>query len=468
MSDPTPGRTAASVKARLSGAMFLQWFVQGSYLPIATVYLQKGLGFSDGQIGLFIAAIAIGPLLAPFLIGQLADRWLATERVLALCHLAAGALMLALYAQTEFLPVFLLGAAYSIIYVPTLMLMNALTFHHLRDRDREFPFVRLWGTVGFIVPAFLIEGWLLHGLTGAELSVGRGVAFLVAGLAELALAVYCLALPHTPPKQDQASRFAPGAVLRLLRRADFRVLVAAGLLAGVCHSFFTVWNSPYLRWLLSAAGEEGAAEQRISTVGQFSEVACMALLSMALVRFGYRTVLTVGVLGYGARYLMFAAVPHFDGPLWATVTLVSFGQAMHGVSLSCFWAAGFIYVDRVAGAEVRGSMQTFFGTFVLGLGLLLGALLSGLAVRAFTVDPSDLARRPQLLAQAIAVQGLVSTGPTSSVIPQGAIPLGVAAVDAFPPARDWRAIWLVPMGIAVATAVTFALLFRPRVAEAPG
>jgi nucleoside transporter len=418
MSTPAPDRTALPVKARLSAAMFLQWFIQGSYLPIATVYLQDGLGFPPQQAGLFMAALAAGPLLAPFLVGQFVDRWFATERVLAGCHLAAGLLLLALYAQTEFLPVLLLGTAYSILYVPTVMLMNALTFAHLRDRDREFPLVRVWGTVGFIVPAFLIELWLLRGLHGEALAVGRGVAFLVAGLAEVALALYCLALPHTPPNRDPAARFAPAAVLRLLRRRDFQALVAAALLAAACHTFFTLWSTPYFKTLLRRAGVEEAAEQRLSSIGQFAELAVMAALGVLLARWGYRAVVSLGLTAYLVRCLLFAGAPLVEEP-WGALAVAATGQALHGFCIACFWAAGYIYVDRVAGADLRGSMQTFFGTFVFGLGLVAGGVAGGAVGRAFSTGE----------------------GPTA--------------------VYDWPAIWLVPAGIAAVTLLGFVLLFRP-------
>lgn len=383
MSDAGAETTTLPVLARLSGMMFLQYFVQGSYLPIAAVYLRDGLGFGGGEVGLFIAALAVGPLVAPFVVGQLVDRYLATERVLAFCHLVAGALMVGLYTQRAFWPVFALGLAYSILYVPTLMLANALALHHLRRSEREFPLVRLWGTIGFVAPAWLIELVFLSELTGDALNRGRGVAFLVAGVAEIGLALYCLTLPHTPPHRSATTTFAPGAVLLLLRRRDLLVLVLVGLLAASCHSFHLQWNSPYLRWFLTHSAIEGALEQRLSSIGQFCEVAVMAGLGLALARFGFKRVLAVGVLAYLARCLLFAAVPVVGGPFWGAMALVVTGQAMHGFCIACFWAAGFLYVDRVAGAALRGSMQTFFGTFVFGLGMVLGGVAGGLVGALF-------------------------------------------------------------------------------------
>ena len=137
--------------------MFLQYFIQGSYLPVASVYVQDELGFSEIQVGLFGSALAVGPLFAPFIIGQLVDRHWATERVLAISHLLGGATMLLLYFETRVTPFVILGTIYSILYIPTMMLTNSLAFHHLKDRDNEFPRIRLFGTIGFVVPAWCVE-----------------------------------------------------------------------------------------------------------------------------------------------------------------------------------------------------------------------------------------------------------------------------------------------------------------------
>ena len=192
------GNSSFPLLGRLSVMMFLQYFVQGSYLPIASVYVQDALGFSATQVGIFSAALAVGPILAPFILGQLVDRMFATQRVMAFCHFLGGVLMLMLCTQTEVWPVLILGTAYSVLYVPTMMLSNSLTFHHLKNSDMEFPWVRLFGTLGYIVPAYLIEFWWLRGLEGDALDRARAVAFGLSGIAGIAMGFYCLSLPHTP------------------------------------------------------------------------------------------------------------------------------------------------------------------------------------------------------------------------------------------------------------------------------
>lgn len=427
MSQPVePASTSLPIKLRLVGMMFLQYFVQGSYLPIISLYLQDSLGFGPQEIGTFAAALAIGPLLAPFILGQIVDRYASAEHVLASCHAVAGLLMLLLSFQTRYELVLVLGTLYSVLYIPTLMLTNAVAFHHLQDREREFPWIRLWGTIGFVVPAWFIELVLLRGLSGKALDAARGVALICSASAGLVMAGYCLTLPHTPPARMARARFAPAAVLQLLRRRDFAVLVLACFFIAMVHNFYFTWNSPFLRWFLTQGGIAGALEQRLASLGQIAEVAVMAGLGLMITRMGFKDVLALGAIAYLLRCLIFAGIPNFHGPYWQAMTLVGLGEALHGFCFGCFLAASFIYVDRICVPDVRGSMQTFYGTFVFGLGMVAGGLFSANVAAAFT-------------------QG---TGP--------------AAV------RDWTAIWLAPAILATLTLAAFVVLFPAGAAKRAG
>ena len=241
--------TPLKLRCRLYVMMFLQYFIQGSYLPVISEYLKSGLGFDSNAVGMFGAALAVGPLVAPFLVGQIVDRMFATQWVLAACHAAGGIIMIALYKLTGFVPILILGALYSALYVPSMMLTNSLTFYHLADREREFPLVRLWGTIGFVLPAWCIEPFYLSQFEGDERDQARGIVLLSAGLCGLLMALYSLALPHTPPEKKSRD-FAPGRVLALLRLRHFGVLVGVSLIVSVAHKYFWVWNAPYLRSLL--------------------------------------------------------------------------------------------------------------------------------------------------------------------------------------------------------------------------
>ncbi|HEX3656891.1 MAG TPA: MFS transporter [Pirellulales bacterium] len=368
--------TTWPIKLRLSAMMFLQYFMQGAYLPIVSVYVQDYLGFDSREVGWFGSALAVGPLFAPVVVGQLVDRHFATQRVLAVCHLLAGIVMLVLYAQTQFWPVILLGTVYSVLYIPTMMLTNSLALSHLANREREFPRIRMWGTIGFIVPAWLIEYCWLSGLEADELAVARGVAFALAGVAGLVMAAYCLSLPDTPPAGRPNARFAPAEIAGLLADRRLLVLVLISFLIAVVHNFYFVWNSPFLTSVLARSGIRGAWEQRISSLGQVSEIAVMAVLGLALARWGFKRVMLIGTLGYLLRCLLLAAAGS-EVTAGASLALATVAQAMHGLCFGCFLAAAFIYVDRIAPADARGSMQTLYGNFVVGLGAVAGAWLAG-------------------------------------------------------------------------------------------
>jgi nucleoside transporter len=443
---PLVETTARPLYWRLCLMMFLQYFIQGSYLPIASVYVQDALGFTASQVGYFGMALALGPILTPFLFGQLVDRHFATERVVAFCHLAGGAVLLTLYLQTNVWLVIGLGALYSVLYVPTMMLTNALAFHHLKNSAREFPLIRLWGTIGFVAPAWWIEMVWLAGLEGQELNEARGLAFMLAGAVSLLMGLYCLILPHTPPQPGKARDFAPGAVVRsFLTQWNLLVLLVVTLLIGVAHQFFFVWNSPFLKDILRSGQWAGAAEQRIASIGQICEVAVMAGLGLAIVRYGFKRVMIVGILAYTLRCLIFAAVFAFALPFAARLALAGLGQALHGLCFGCFLAAAFMYIDRVIRIDLRGSMQTLYGTTVLGLGFFLGGYVGGYIGEIFTTLAGEAPLRESLgISSAV---GLVSFTSRESI----------------EYIRDWPGIWLSCAAIAAVALVIFAVAFPRQV-----
>ncbi|WP_298866714.1 MFS transporter [uncultured Gimesia sp.] len=443
--NPVQESTAKPLKLRLYLMMFLQYFVQGCYLPIITLYLIDALGFSALQVGVFGAALAVGPLLAPFVFGQIVDRHYATERVLAFCHLSGGIIMLVLFVQQSFWPVVILGVLYSVLYVPTMMLTNSLTFQHLKDSDKEFPLIRLWGTIGFVIPAWLAEGLFLAHLKGDELNTGRGIVLAMAGVAGLLMAGYCLTLPHTPPVKSDKKDLAPGKVLKMLKYRHFLILVVVAFIISIVHKFYFQWNSPFISAILKFGNVTGAWEQRISSIGQVFEVLIMAVLGFGIKKYGFKTVMLVGLLSYMVRSLVFAYASTLSATFPMALTLTCFGQAMHGLCFGCFLAAAYIYVDKVSPLDVRGSMQTFFGTFVFGLGMFAGGFISGSIGDYFTSSGKETLLRTQW---SISSQtGIIEftqknlTGESANLL------------------RDWPGIWLCSAAIALFATVLFWILF---------
>jgi MFS family permease len=349
-------------------------------------------------------------------VGQLVDRMFATQRVMAFCHLAAGLLMLALFMQTGVLPVILLGTAYSILYVPTMMLTNSLAFSHLKNREMEFPWIRACGTLGYIIPAYMIEFWWLHDLQGDDLDHARGIAFALSGIVGILMGFYCLSLPHTPAQPHKRRKYAPSVVVSMLRERHFLVLVVVSFFIAIAHQFVVFWYTPFLRAILDT-GNWGAYEQSISSVGQVCELVVLVVLGLMIKRLGFKRVMLLGAVAYMLRCLIFASVFSLNPPFAGKLVLAALGQALHGFCFGCFMAVGYIYVDRIASKDVRGSMQSLYGSFVLALGFFAGGFVSGQVGAWFT------------------------SGTEAS------------------PVRDWTSIWLTCAALCAACVVVFAVFF---------
>jgi MFS family permease len=242
----------------------------------------------------------------------------------------------------------------------------------------------LCGTIGFIVPAFLIELWWLRGLQGADLAAARGIAFALSGAVGIAMAIYCLTLPHTPPPQHERHTYAPGVVLGMLRQRHFFVIVAVTFFICIAHQYFFVFNSIFLRDILQSGGWETAAEQMISSIGQWCEILVMAFLGLMLKKLGYKRTLIVGASAYMLRFILFSLVFSVDPPFAGKLVLAGAGQALHGFCFGCFLAVGYMYVDRIAPPDVRGSMQNIYGVFFISIGFLVGGLVGGAIGDGFT------------------------------------------------------------------------------------
>jgi nucleoside transporter len=369
-----------AVAVKLSVMMFLQYAVWGAWLPSAALYLSKSLGFSGAQIGMILGlAGSIGAVAAPFVAGQFADRYFRTERFLAALLAIGAAINWTLANQTSYAGWLSLSIVYGVVFMPTLALSNSLAFAHLRDAERQFPRVRVFGTIGWIAASWAFPMiWLQENLRFQALPpflAGDDLPNATARLADslrfsagisAAYALFCLMLPATPPKKDGVEPLAFAKALALLKHRSFLVLVLVSLPISVIHNVYFQQTSKFL----AALGVQVAQIGPAMTIGQVSEILVLGGLGAMLARLGFRVVITIGALAYFVRYLVWSQVG-----LPTSVLVAS--QALHGVCYACFFAAGYIYVDRVAEKDVRHSAQTVFGILILGGGPVIGGWLSG-------------------------------------------------------------------------------------------
>ena len=393
---PDPPPASHKADPRLHVMMFLEYAVKGMWFPLASVFLteaaaQGGLGFTAWQKGMIIGtASAVGAVCSPFIAGQLADRFFNTEKFLAVSLLIAGAIKYYTASQTTFWSWMILSAAYSIMYMPTVALTNSLAMTHLADSKRQFPGVRVWGTIGWIVvgwgfPMLWLQTnlrfqWLPPFLVGDKLpDVNARMldSLRAAGILAAIFAAYCwFALPKTPPSSKDVKTLAFARAFALMKHPSFTVLMAATFVISCVHTMYFIHTGAFLK----KCGLEARYVMPAMSLGQFSEIVVLALLGRFLTHAGFRTVITLGAACYAARYLLFA-IP--QPPVWLVVSAMLF----HGFCFACFFAAGFIYVDRIAPKDVRHSAQTVYTLVMFGLGpAMTGWLINPLFVRLATSE----------------------------------------------------------------------------------
>ncbi len=359
----------AAVRGKLFVMMFLQYFVWGAWYVTLGTYLGETLAFQGQQIGLAVGTTAVAAMISPFFVGMVADRYFATERILAALHLLGGLVLFAASTLDTFGPFYAVLLGYTLLYMPTLALTNSLSFHQMRDPGKEFPAVRVLGTIG----------WIVAGLTIGFLRLeSTAVPMRIAAASSLGLGMFCFVLPHTPPTRV-AERVTARDVLgldalQLLRDRSFAVFVIGSFLVSIPLQFYYAFANLFLNEI----GMENAAGKM--TLGQMSEIGFMLVMPWFFVRLGVKRMLLLGMVAWAARYALFAY-----GDNGARVWMLYLGILLHGICYDFFFVTGQIYVDRKAPRHLRAAAQGLIAFVTLGVGMLIGSWLSGVAVDRYSV-----------------------------------------------------------------------------------
>jgi nucleoside transporter len=356
-----------NTRLKLSTMMFLQYFVWGAWSVTMGTWLAETLHFTGAQIGLAFGTTAVAAMISPFFVGMFADRFFATERILAALHLIGGTVLFYVSLQTSFVPLYVVLLAYTLCYMPTLALTNSISFHQMDDAGREFPAIRVLGTIGWIVAGLLV---------GTLKIEATAVPMQLAAAGSIVLGLFCFALPHTPPKKTEARATLRDVLgvdaLKLMRDPSFAVFVLGSFLICIPLQFYYTFTNPFLNELnvSNAAGK--------MTMGQMSELFFMLVMPWFFRRLGIKVMMLVGMAAWAARYALFAM-----GNNGSLVWMLYAGIIVHGVCYDFFFVTGQIYVDQKAPIELRAAAQGFIAFVTLGVGMFIGSWLSGAVVDAF-------------------------------------------------------------------------------------
>ena len=398
----------STTRLQLSIMMFLNFFIWGSWFVTLGTFLTNNLNASGGEIGSVFSTQSWGAIIAPFIIGLIADRYVNAEKILGMLHIAGALLMYQMYGANDISAFYPYVLVYMILYMPTLALVNSVSFNQMSDPEKEFSGVRVWGTVGWIVAGLLIS-FLFHWDSAENTKEGLlKNTFLMSGLASLLLGLFSFTLPKTPPKAKNEKVDIKQIVgldaLKLLKDKNFAVFFIASILICIPLAFYYQNTHPFL----SSIGVENPTGKM--TIGQISEVLFLLLLPVFFKRFGFKNTILVGMLAWALRYVLFAF-----GNAGDLSFMLILGIALHGICYDFFFVSGQIYTNSRAGEKYKSSAQGLITLATYGIGMLIGFAIAGKITDAYKISET---------------------------------------------AFDYEMIWLIPAGIAFVVLCLFALFFR--------
>ena len=393
-----------TTRIQLATMMFLNFFLWGIWFVTMGTYLGSRLDATGVQIGIAYGTQSLGAIIAPFIIGLIADRYFAAQFILGLLHLCGAGLLYFVSLQTNFADFYPYLLAYMIIYMPTLALVNSISFKQMNDPEKEFSLIRMWGTIGWIAAGLLI-GWL-----ALEKNQQLDRTFQIAAAVSLVLGLFSFMLPNTPPPkagtQANLGEIIGLDALRLLKDKNFLIFFLSSLLICIPLAFYYQETNMFLNEL----GVDNAASKM--TMGQMSETIFLFLMPFFFLRLGVKKMLLIGMAAWVIRYFLFSYGNTGSG-LW----MLYAGIILHGICYDFFFVTGQIYTDQLAGEKIRSSAQGMITLATYGVGMLIGFWFAG-----YVADHYKTAA-----------------------------------------GHDWSSVWMVPAQIAAAILGLFALLFKDPV-----
>lgn len=400
-----------TTRLQLSVMMFLNFFIWGAWFVTLGTFLFNNLNASGTQIGSVFSTQSWGAIIAPFIIGLIADRYFNAEKILAILHLAGAVLMYQMYSAGEISVFYPYVLIYMILYMPTLALVNSISFNQMNDPEKEFSGIRVWGTIGWIVAGLLISFVFLW---DAEGNIKAGLlknTFLLSAIASLVLGLFSFTLPKTPPKVSRDQKVKVSDILgldalKLLKDKNFLIFFIASILICIPLAFYYQNANPFL----SNIGVTNPTGKM--TIGQISEVLFLLLLPVFFKRFGFKITILIGMLAWAIRYALFAY-----GDAGSLSFMLIIGIALHGICYDFFFVSGQIYTNAKAGIKYKSSAQGLITLATYGIGMLIGFQVAGLITDMYTISEKNF---------------------------------------------DWKMIWIIPSGIALLVFLLFAIFFSDK------
>ncbi|MFS4416129.1 MFS transporter [Maribacter sp. 2307ULW6-5] len=399
----------AVTRIQLCAMMFLEFFIWGAWFVTLGTFLGTTINASGGQVATAFSTQSWGAIIAPFIIGLIADRYFNAERILGLLHLGGALLMYFMFTATDFAGFYPFVLGYMILYMPTLALVNSISFAQMKNPAKEFALVRVFGTLGWVVSGLLIS-FVFHWDSDAAIAAGQlRNTFLMTAVASLVLGLFSFTLPKTPPGAKDDSKLYLSQILgldalKLLKDRNFLIFFVASIFICIPLAFYYQNANPFLVEI----GMENATGKM--TLGQVSEIGFMLLLPYFFTRFGFKATIIVAMLAWAVRYLLFAY-----GDVGQYSFMLLLGIALHGICYDFFFVSGQIYTDSKAGAKFKSAAQGLITLATYGVGMLIGFWTAGQICTAYQFTDGTY---------------------------------------------DWESIWWYPAGFAFGVMALFALFFR--------